>query len=470
MAIEVLMPAMSERDGVGRLARWLVAPGDFVRPGDVLAEIETHTATIEVEAVDGGRIARILIASGSDAVAADTPIALIEPDEGGNRQGSGSRSMGGAALYGTDGSHSRSGVSLQDRVKASPLARKRARAAGISLDELDGSGPGGRIIAKDVASAESFTATPRRAHDATANTRVRERESETTVVAMRHAASDRTGTRELSYVGTAFAETALRSARDDDVLAREAYAPGSYIARSHDPRLHDALDRLVTAHSHVPQLTLHAEVRLDELERSLQRMNSCRLASGQRVFSLTVSDVLVKAMGLALRQVSDANVSFTRNAMLHHAAADVAVALLPDLSADFSDHYTTRDMGVMAPVIAHADLKSLSEISEEVQALREMVRSGEIQPSAIRGGVTTIFDLSGSVVSGCETLVLPPQSSVLVMGAAEAKPVVVNGEIVIRPCAQLSLSVDQRAIDTGAAMRLLTAVKVYVEDPMRMLV
>lgn len=460
MAIEVLMPEMSEDDDVGRLARWLVAPGDVVHPGDLLAEIETETATIEIEAVDSGRIARILIASGTDAVAAGTPIALIEP------KGQAIHQM----AYATHAATSNSPIQLRShtngrmpgRIKASPFARKQARKAGVPLDELDGSGPGGRIIAKDVAAGATVANIAR---DAGKPAFDGGRSSGTPVLAMRHPESEASENRQLAYV-----TTSLSGARDDTALIRQAYAPGSYVARSHDPRRHTVLDRLSMAHTHVPQITLHADVRLDELQHALQRMNSSRSVSGRRSYTLSASDVLVKAMGLALRNIEEANVSFTRSAMLYHGVVDVAVALLPDIAGDFGPHQGDHDFEMVAPVVAHADLKSLSEISQEAQVLRDLARSGHLDPSEVRGGVTTIFDFSGSSISGCETLVMPPQSSVLVLGAAEAKAVVIDGEVAVRPCASLSLTVDQRAIDTGVAIRLLTAVKAYVEDPMRMLV
>ncbi len=348
------------------------------------------------------------------------------------------------------------------RVKASPLARRRARAAGITLDDLQGSGPGGRVIARDVAAHAAIGGPDR---GAIGQSSAAGHSHDTTAVAMRRTDSADATRGQLAYI-----ETALPLACDDAALARESYAPGSYVARSHDPRRRMFVDRLVMAHTHVPQLTLHADVFLDEMERALKRMNHGHITLGPRALSLNICDVLVKAMGLALRQVPEANVSYTQAAILQHGAADVAVAMLPDTASEMEEIHKGRDFSMVAPVIAHADLKSLSEISDEVEALRTMVRSGNLEPAAIRGGVTTVFDLSGSAVSGCETLVIPPQSSVLVMGAADAKAVVVDGSVVVRACARMSLSVDQRAIDARAAVRLLSAVKAYAEDPMRMLV
>lgn len=474
MAIEILMPAMSPSVRVGRLARWLVAPGDVVRPGDVLAEIETATATMEVEAVDGGRIMRILIPSGTDAVAVDTPIALIEP--GGavvhrfpaptpaSRE-AGARGPGRAAPD----------AQARGRIKASPLARKRARAGGLPLDNLRGSGPGGRIIARDVAAHDTAAGS---ASDLVTQASEGWPSDEASVGPAREAGSATAG-RHLAHVGALLAGSPIGSSAgshtvllDEAALARGAYAPGTYMARAHAPGQHTLLDRLELAHAHVPQQTLHADVRFDELARALQRLNIGVHTSPRQMPSLGVSDVLVKAMGLALRQVREANVSFTRSAMLHHGGADVAIALIGgDPAGNGEAWHAGADFGVVAPVIAHADLKSLSEISHELRSLREMAQSGHLDTAAaIQGGVTTIYDLSGSIVSGLETLVMPPQSSVLVMGAVEAKAVVVDGAVGVHPCARLSLSIDQRAIDARTAMRLLGALKAYVEDPMRMLV
>lgn len=469
MVIEILIPAMSPNIRTGRLVRWLVAPGDVVRPGDVLAEIETQTATMEIEAVDGGRVVRILIPSGTDGVAVDTPIALIEPE--GALVHPFPDTFPTAAARGS-GQAARDARSRR-RLKASPLARKRARAAGLALDELQGSGPAGRIIARDVAARQAAAGG---ADEFIARTgsggRTDAAPVAAPVVSLHYASEDKAG-RRLTHVGGLLtgAPTGPPTISHGDIaLAREAYAPGSYVARSHDPRWRMMLDRLEMAHAHVPQQTLHANVRFDDLDRALQRMNVGVHTSSRRVPSLSVSDVLVKAMGLALRQVPEANVSFTRSAMLHHGGADVAVALMGEAAEDGDDWHRRLDLGIAAPVLAHADLKSLSEISQELQTLREMARSGHLDEPAVRGGVTTIYDLCGSVASGLETLVIPPQSSVLVMGAVEAKALIVDGAVSLHRCARLSLSVDQRAIDSRVAMRLLGVLKVYVEDPMRMLV
>ncbi len=360
------------------------------------------------------------------------------------------------------------------RIKASPLARKRARAARILLHDMAGlgSGPGGRIIARDVAQFEAshevgrFEAFGRSTfgggdleHDYGAGLR------DTSVVALRPWQSghdDATSTWSLPAADEV--ETSL---------ARQVYAPGSYAVQPHDSFARRAAAHLSDARRHVPQTTLRAEVRVRELHRSIERMN---LGPGMgRVtapLALTVSDVLVKAMGLALRQVAEANVSYTPEAMLHHAGADVAVAILPDATnlLDGGEDGRRGPLDMALPVIAHADFKSLSEISEELDALRVMAREGRLERGVMAGGVTTIFDFTHVGVNGCETLVVPPQSSVLVLGAGEDKAVLNDGTVRLEPVAQLSLGFDQRAIGMGAAMRVLAVVRSYLEDPMRMLV
>ncbi|HRY06025.1 MAG TPA: 2-oxo acid dehydrogenase subunit E2 [Hyphomicrobiaceae bacterium] len=466
MAIEILMPAMSAKIRVGRLSRWLVAPGDMVSQGDVLAEIETETATMEVEAVDSGRIVQILIPSGSDAVAADTPIALIDPGSSADRHVRHGVRSAPVREFGYLQAHAR--ARGQTRVKASPLARRRARALGVALDALRGSGPGGRIIARDV---DVYDHDGESNGDGIAATGVTRHVHETIAPASQADDSEHPERRQLAHVGASVpAMPGMAGVVDDMALARQAYAPGSYIVRPHDPRRHAFVDRLEMAHAYVPQLTLHTEVRFDELERALGRMNTGYPMSGHRAPVLSISDVLVKAMGLALRQVPEANVSYTHAAMLHHGAVDVAVALLGDDAAHVDQQHSRSDFGFFAPLIVHADLKSLSEISQEILALREMAARGDLDGMAMGGGVSTIIDLNQSVVSGCDTLVTPPQSSVLVMGAAEAKAVVVDGALGIQRCARMSLCVDQRAIDARVAMQLLAIIKAFVEDPMRMLV
>lgn len=464
MAIEVLMPAMSASVRAGRLVRWLVAVGDVVRPGDVLAEIETEMATMEVEAVDGGRIARILVAAGVDLVSADTPLALLEPNGAEMR----------ASLSGQVAASARRGrVPPLRRILASPLARKRARAIGVALEDLDGSGPGGRIIARDVEAREAEERAADTVLQSEGSARAGGRQRQTSVVAMRPLLDDDVESRSLTFAGMGHRETTYPTSQhgneiDDVSLAQRAYAPGSYVALAHDPRRQVVCDRVAMAHAVVPQLTLDTDVRVDEMVRALDRLNLG--GSGRSVLSLSVSDVLVKAMGLALRQVPEANVSFTRSAMLHHGVVDVAVGLLPNPQEASVCVEVGDDPSTHAPVIAHADLKSLSEISDELQSLRELAWAGRLDSAACFGGVSTIFDFSRSIVTGCQTLVLPPQSSALVLGARQARVHVVDGAVSVYNCARLSLSVDQRAIDPRCALRLLGAVRAFLEDPMRMLV
>ncbi len=374
------------------------------------------------------------------------------------------------------------------RCKASPLARKRARAENISLFVLDGSGPGGRIIARDVADYAARRAAGYVRDDETAGRSGEGGQRLDQLGAYeagrdRRVGGDRTSAVALRPWHGDFDDVSdyksEQAGQDEEAaLARQVYAPGSYVARPHGSRARSLVSQLDFARRSVPQMTLHANMRLGELERSLKRMNLGLGSVKGEPLSLRVSDVLVKAMGLALRQVPEANVSYTRSANLHHDGADVAVALVTGADGDAGGGVdgdgdlqgAHGGLGLVLPVIAHADLKSLSEISREMVVLRELAIDGRLPETMPPGGVTTVYDFSDTGISGCETLVRPPQSSVLVLGAMQAKPVVVDGNVVVEPVAQMTFGFDQRAYDMPVALRLMRVVTSYMEDPMRMLV
>ncbi len=430
---------------------------------------ETAATTMNAEVVESGR-------TGCELAAAPRAILQTAPVEGDMTE------------TGTKRGQDRCG--RRDlRPKASPLARRRARAAGISLLVLTGSGPGGRILARDVAEyaaqvqADGFTATvaagahSERAYDSEqhecheqAQLSGRRGEDRSSLVAFRPW---------LGHIGAERGSGTPAAGHDEAAaLAREIYAPGSYVTRAHGVRDLAVANHLDLTVRSVPQMTLHAEVRLGELEQSLKRMNVGVGSVHGEPLLLTVSDVLVKAMGLALRQVPQANVSYTRAAMLHHGGADVAVGLLggDDIVAgrydggpeDFRGVGARR--GLVLPVIMHADLKPLSEISRELQSLRRLTDEGRLQGGMPNGGVTTVYDFSDSGINGCEILVMPPQSSALVLGVVQAKAIIVDGAVMAEPVAQMSLSFDLRAFDMQVALRLMRVVSAYMEDPMRMLV
>lgn len=413
----------------------------------------------------------------SDDVAAGTAIALIALEDG---------DMTGAGRG--HGKERGRGTADGVRCKASPLARKRAREENIALLALEGSGPGGRIIARDVADYAARRAAGYVREDETLGRRGEGAEGLDQLGGYaagrdRRVGGDRTSAVALRPWHGDFDDVSdyksQQAGRDEEAaLARQVYAPGSYVARPHGSRERSLVSQLDFARRSVPQMTLHADLRLGELERSLKRMNLGLGSVKGEPLSLCVSDVLVKAMGLALRQVPEANVSYTRSANLHHEGAAVAVALVAGAVGDAHGvddgqgdlQVAHGGPGLVLPVIAHADLKSLSEISREMLALRELAIDGRLPETMPPGGVTTVYDFSDTGISGCETLVRPPQSSVLVLGAVQAKPVVVDGAVVVEPVAQMSLGFDQRAYDMRVALRLIRVVTSYMEDPMRMLV
>ncbi|MCB1513316.1 MAG: 2-oxo acid dehydrogenase subunit E2 [Hyphomicrobiaceae bacterium] len=339
-----------------------------------------------------------------------------------------------------------------ERIKASPLARKRARQAGLSLSALAGSGPDGRIIARDIEAASE-------ARQAVAASAEVESGRAADMVALQPVQAPRSWP--LPH--------AESEAAGEMALIEATYERGSYVAIVHEEQGRLRAAQAMAGHA-IPQHSVHTDVRLDDLYRALERMNAGPASAGARVLRLTVTDLLVKAMGLALHQVSAANVSYTRSAMLAHRRVDVAVLHVAQgefVQGSGSPSGGSEEAGEERRVVDDADLKSLSEISAELAA---DARAGSLA-AVIGGGVTTIVDLSQSGVSACDISVMPPQSSVLVLGRAERRPVVdAAGAITSAHIARLSLRVDARAITTGVATHLLTRVGTYLEDPMRMLV
>lgn len=331
-----------------------------------------------------------------------------------------------------------------ERIKASPLARKRARQLGVGLGGVAGSGPGGRIIARDVAAAAQDS---RKAHSVPTASAV----ERSAAVLLQPAVGPERAWRSIEH----------DEAAGEIALIESTYGPGSYVAIAHDDHARARAKQAHAAHL-VPQQSLHADVRLDDVERALHRLNGGPLPGREGALQLTVRDLLVKAMGLALRQVQEANVSYTSAAMFAHRSVVVAVLSAP---------HAGQVGGYGRLVVTHADLKSLSEISAELCASQDAARSTFADTGAMAGGVTTVVDFSGSPVVASQIAVQPPQSSVLVLGRAEPRAVAgADGAIEFVHVARLSLGFDTRSIDLATAVRLLSQVAVYLDDPMRMLV
>ncbi|MBI1261769.1 MAG: pyruvate dehydrogenase complex dihydrolipoamide acetyltransferase [Rhizobiales bacterium] len=435
MSTEILMPALSPTMEEGTLAKWLVKEGDEVKSGDVIAEIETDKATMEVEAVDEGRIGKILVGEGTEGVPVNQVIAILledgesaddvpapkaapvakspspkpspeageglghakpSPSPAGERKAS---HENGAQVKGTEG-----------RIFASPLARRIAADKGIDLTALSGSGPRGRIVKADVESAKPGAA--------------------------KSAASGATA-----------------GAAMPAVDPRAFYAADSYEEVPLDGMRKTIARRLTQAMQEIPHFYLTIDCELDELLRVRKKLNE---QAGPDGVKLSVNDFLIRASALALMKVPDANVSFAGTALLKHKAADIGIAV-------------AIDGGLITPIIKDAHKKGLAEISSEAKSLAERARNKKLKPSEYEGGSFSISNLGMFGVKQFTAVINPPQAAIMAVGKGEERPVVRDGKLEVANVMTVTMSCDHRAIDGALGAQFLQAFKAYVEYPPSML-
>ena len=463
MPIQVLMPALSPTMEKGNLAKWLKKEGDPVKSGDVIAEIETDKATMEVEAVDEGTLGKILVAEGTEDVPVNQPIAVLigegedpnaaappppaaatpkaeapaaAPSPAAAPKAASSVETPAAPAPQDDARQSaktpvskgEGGQSAQangaGRVFASPLARRLAKEAGIDLAALQGSGPHGRIVKSDIEEAKAGGA-PRRAP----------------------AAAPAPG-----------AAPVLAPMADDRI--RALYAEGSYDLVPHDGMRKTIARRLVEAKATIPHYYLTADMDLDLLMAAREEVNSAapKGEGGKPVWRVSVNDFIIKALAMALQKVPRANASWTEQGLLLHRGSDIAVAVaLPG-------------GGLFTPVVRNAELKSLSEISNDMKDLAGRARSKRLAPHEYQGGTTTISNLGMYGIDRFDAVINPPQASILAVGRAEKRPVIKDEAVKIATMMSATLSVDHRVIDGALGAELLAAFKAFIEDPVTMLV
>ena len=456
MPTQILMPALSPTMEEGKLAKWLVKEGEHIKSGKVIAEIETDKATMEVEAVDEGVVTKILVAEGTEKVKVNTPIAVLLMDGEGaapsNPQpaaapapkpapqpvpsamvtaapapaASKAPPPPAAALAPAVNGHA------AGRVPVSPLARRLAKEAGIELAKLNGSGPHGRIVKRDI---EAAALSGRQSSAATASG---------------------TGAMMQSAAPTAATAPAVAPMADDKILA--LYEPGSFDVVPHDGMRRIIAQRLTQSKSTVPHFYLSLDIKLDELLRARERINAATPKSGPRAYKLSVNDFIIKGLALALQQVPLANASWTEGGMLRHRHSDVGVAV-------------AVEGGLFTPVIRHAELKTLGEISNEMKDLAERARNRRLAPHEYQGGTTSISNLGMFGIKTFDAVINPPQATILAVGAGEKRPIVgTSGQIEAATLMSCTLSCDHRVVDGALGAELLNAFKQFMEDPVRMLV
>ena len=312
----------------------------------------------------------------------------------------------------------------QDRIRISPLARRLARQAGIAIAALSGSGPHGRIVKRDIEAA----------------------------LASGPAASPAGGAahREIAAAAPAFA-----AFPDDKILA--LYDKGSYELVPHDKMRRVIAERLTIAKQTIPHYYLSISCRIDELIRARARMNAASPPDGPRAYKLSINDFIIKAMALALQQVPAANATWTEAGMLRHKYSDIGVVV-------------AIEGGLFTPVIRHAEMKSLSEISNEMRDLAERARKRRLAPHEYQGGTTSISNLGMYGIRSFDAVINPPHATILAVGAAERRPVVSDAGVEAATIMDVTLSCDHRVVDGATGAALLAAFRAYVEDPVRMLV
>jgi pyruvate dehydrogenase E2 component (dihydrolipoamide acetyltransferase) len=447
----------------GTLSKWHVAIGDEVASGDVIAEIETDKATMEVEAVEEGRIGAIYIQEGTTEVKVNSTIAMLL-EEGEDESALEGLPKEGATIPQADSDQSFKDKTLQevsntssgqpsddtsnavslsqsgdrisgDRIIASPLAKRLANQNNLDLAVIKGSGPNGRIIKKDIEAAVS-----------SGDAKITEG------AAGRELAAPY---RQSEPIGKAEGTAVIRPVSDKEIFA--TYEEGTYDLIPIDNMRRTVADRLTVAKTTIPHFYLSIDCELDQLLAARKRLNDNAPKEGPNAFKLSVNDFIIKAMALALQYVPAANSTWSESGILRHKRSDISVAV-------------AVDGGLFTPVIRHADLKTLSEISNEMKDLAGRARSKKLSPADYVGGTTSISNLGMMGIKKFDAVINPPQSTILAIGNGEKRPVVIDDDIKIRNMMTVTLSCDHRVVDGALGAELLAAFKGFIEDPVTMLV
>lgn len=425
MAINITMPALSPTMEEGTLSKWLVKEGDTIESGDIIAEIETDKATMEVESVDEGVVAKILVSAGTENVAINTLIAIIaEEDEdvataiassSGPSVASSAPTMDATPTAPVPAATSIAPVPARlegDRVKASPLARRIAANKGIDLAGITGTGPHGRIVKRDV-------------NDLSAS----------------QAPASKPGA--ISSDGLYLPQ----------VLDDRIYAPDSYVLEPLDAMRKIVARRLTTSFMQVPHFPLNIDIVLDQLLSSRKAIN----AAAAEGIKISVNDMLIKAAAMALIDEPNCNASYTDNGIAYHKHANVSVAV-------------AIDGGLITPVVFSAEDKGLADISVEMKDLATRARERKLKPQEYTGGTFSISNLGMFGIKSFGSIINQPEGMILSVGAGEKRAVVAeDGSIVAKTIMTVTLSCDHRVIGGAEGAKWLQAFKRYVETPEAML-
>jgi len=427
MAIEILMPALSPTMEEGTLAKWLVKEGDVVKSGQIIAEIETDKATMEFEAVDEGKIGRILVAEGTAGVKVNTPIAvLVEDGEAADAVPAAAKPAAAAAAApaAVAAAAPVAAVAAKPagaRVFASPLARRIAKDKGLDLATVQGSGPHGRIVRSDVEGVQAVAVA-----------------AVAPVVA--------------AAAAPAPVAAVVASGPSTDMVLK-TYADRPFTEVKLDGMRKIIAARLTEAKQTVPHFYLRRDIELDALMAFRGQLNAKLEARGVK---LSVNDFIIKACALALQQVPGANAVWAGDRVLQFKKSDVAVAV-------------AIEGGLFTPVLKDAEAKSLSALSAEMKDLAKRARDRKLAPHEYQGGSFAISNLGMFGVDNFDAIINPPHAAILAVGAGVQKPVVKDGAVVVGTVMSVTLSVDHRVIDGALGAQLLTAIKENLENPLAML-
>jgi pyruvate dehydrogenase E2 component (dihydrolipoamide acetyltransferase) len=452
MPINILMPALSPTMEKGNLAKWLKKEGDKVKSGDVIAEIETDKATMEVEAVDEGTIAKIVVPEGTQDVPVNDVIAVLAGD-GEDVKAAGAAPPPKAEPKAEAKSEVKAEVKAEapksepapaakapapapapqaaasalqanghDRTFSSPLARRLAKEAGIELVRIAGSGPHGRIIARDVEEAKSGK-----------------------------------GLKAPAAAPSAGAPAIAPSMSDKQILA--LFEPGSYEIVPHAGMRRTIAQRLTASVQTVPHFYLTIDCDIGKLLAAREEINASAPKDKEKkpLYKLSVNDFVIKAMAVALQRIPNCNVSWTESGMLKHKHSDIGVAV-------------AMPGGLITPIIRNAETKSLSTISSEMKDFAARARARKLKPEEYQGGTTAISNLGMYGIKDFTAVINPPHATILAVGTSEERAVVRNGKIEAAYIMSVTLSCDHRAVDGALGAELIGAFKMLIENPVMMMV
>ena len=469
MPTNILMPALSPTMEKGNLARWLKKEGDAIRAGDIIAEIETDKATMEVEAVDEGTLAKIVVPDGTSDVAVNDVIGVIAAE--GEDAGAVAKSGGSAPAAKAEASPAKpempsaksdlavpvglpqerapamkkvgsaaparaaNGHDTGARIFASPLARRIAKENNLELGGIEGSGPHGRVVERDVKAALADGG------------------------AKKAPAPAAQAPSPAPVPSAAAAPTLPKPAGAADESVKKMFPAGSFTEVPHDGMRKTIARRLVEAKQTIPHFYVSADCELDALIALREQINAAapQGEDGKPAYRVSINDFVLKALALALQRVPEANVTWTEAAMLKHAHSDIGVAV-------------SVPGGLITPIIRSAETKTLSAISNEMRDMAGRARAKKLKPEEYEGGTSAVSNLGMFGVRNFQAIVNPPHATILAVGAGEKRVIVKNNAPVVATVMTVTLSTDHRAVDGALGAELMAAFKALIEKPMGMLV